>query len=140
MVVTSRPASRPDRCALGRRRPCSTPEQRARLYGRSSRSYGEESAANEALLHLHFAALARPTEAAITAGELAAVRRDFTFVDRVLARADEFVDNAIYASYLEHLVLSGKKEPAACLHEPARGSRLATLEAAARTQVHLAGC
>lgn len=59
------------------------------------------------LLHLQFAALARRTGAAIAAGDLATVRRDFMFVDRVLAHADEFVGNAIHVSYLEHVVFSG---------------------------------
>ncbi len=73
----------------------------------------EELEEDEGLLHLHFAALARHTEAAIAAGDLATVRRDFMFVDRVLAHADEFVDNAIHVSYLEHVDLSGEHGAAA---------------------------
>jgi hypothetical protein len=67
----------------------------------------------EGLLHLQFAALARRTEAAIAMGNLVAVRHDFMFVDRVLARANEFVDNAIHVSYLEHVDLSGEHGAAA---------------------------
>lgn len=73
----------------------------------------EELKEDAGLLHLQFAALARHTEAAIATGDLATVRRDFMFVDRVLARGDEFVSNAIHVSYLEHVALSGAHGEAA---------------------------
>ena len=58
----------------------------------------EEFIEHEGLLHLQFATLARHTETAIASGDLATVRRDLMFVDRILAGADEFVDNAIHVS------------------------------------------
>ena len=73
----------------------------------------EELREYEGLLHLQLAALARHTQAAIVAGDLATVRRDFMFVDRVLGHADEFVENAIHVSYLEHVALSGAHGEAA---------------------------
>jgi hypothetical protein len=67
----------------------------------------EEFIECEGLLHLQLAALARRTEAAILSGDLTTVRRDLMFVDRILAGADEFVDNAIHVSYLEHVEFAG---------------------------------
>jgi len=68
---------------------------------------------DDGLLHLQVATLARHTEAAIESGDLATVRRDFMFMDRMLADADEFVDNAIHVSYLEHLFFDGEHGAAA---------------------------
>lgn len=73
----------------------------------------EEFIEDEGLLHLQFAALARHTEEAIASGDLATVRRDLMFVDRILAGADEFVDNAIHVSYLEHMEFAGDHAEAA---------------------------
>jgi hypothetical protein len=70
-------------------------------------------ALSEGLLHLQVATLSHHTEAAIESGDLAAVRRHFAFVDRMLADADEDVDNAIHVSYLEHLLLDGEHGAAA---------------------------
>lgn len=53
------------------------------------------------LLHLEMAALARAAQAATDAGNEAEARRHFEFVHRMLAKADDDLENAIYVSYLE---------------------------------------
>jgi len=73
----------------------------------------DELTDNAGLLHLQLAVLARHTQDAIAAGDLATVRRDFMFVDRVLAAADKFVRNAVHVSYLEHVEFTGTHGAAA---------------------------
>ncbi len=61
----------------------------------------------DGLLHVQFGCLSNYTEAAIDAGDLSTVRRHLEFIDRVFAQADEFVDNAVRVSYLEHIFFTG---------------------------------
>ena len=64
---------------------------------------------DEGLLHLEMATLARATQAAIDAREWKTVRRHFAFVDEAFRAADEYVENAVYVSYLENLSDGGLK-------------------------------
>ncbi|MDP9348650.1 MAG: hypothetical protein M3P24_05855 [Gemmatimonadota bacterium] len=67
----------------------------------------------DGLLHVQLGCLARHTEAAIAAGDLQTLRRHLMFVDRVFARGDAFVRNAVGVSYLEHVFFTGPHGPQA---------------------------
>lgn len=55
------------------------------------------------LLHCELGTFARLTDEAIDEGDAERVAKHFAFVDRVRKQADEFVENAIDASYVEYL-------------------------------------
>ena len=55
--------------------------------------------------HLGMAALSHETQDAIRDGDWNTVQSHFDLVAKIFVRADEYVENAIYVSYLEHVVL-----------------------------------
>jgi hypothetical protein len=66
-------------------------------------SYAARQASDGA--HLGMAALSHETQDAIRNGEWNTVQAHFDLVAKIFVRADEYVENAIYVSYLEHVVL-----------------------------------
>ncbi|MEY2562288.1 MAG: hypothetical protein QOH88_481 [Verrucomicrobiota bacterium] len=82
----------------------------------------EEVAEDAGLFHLHMAAFARLTQAAIDAGRLDAVREHFIFADRAFHDAMPDLKNAFYVSYLEHLDFTGRhgKDAQSLLSPPLR--------------------
>ncbi|MDX2006045.1 MAG: hypothetical protein SFU83_12265 [Meiothermus sp.] len=55
--------------------------------------------------HLGMAELSHDTQDAIRAGDWALVQEHFDFVGQIFVEADDYVQNAIYVSYLEHVLL-----------------------------------
>ena len=68
----------------------------------------EEVAEDAGLFHLHMAAFARLTQAAIDTGRLDTVRDHFIFADKSFRDAAPNLENAFYVSYLEHLDFAGR--------------------------------
>lgn len=66
--------------------------------------------ADERLLHLEVACLARLTQAAISDGDRDLVKRSFKFADVAFRTGDDVVKNAISVSYLEHLTFTDTKK------------------------------
>jgi hypothetical protein len=60
------------------------------------------------LLYLEMGALARATQAAISAENRAAVRGYFAFIDEVFRLATPEVKNAVFVSFLEYLSFGGR--------------------------------
>ena len=65
----------------------------------------ELDAEDRALLHFEMAAVARATSRAIEAGDVAEVARHFALMETVLSTAAPEVENAVYVSYLENVLL-----------------------------------
>ena len=65
----------------------------------------ELDADDRALLHIEMAAVARATSRAIEAGDAVEFARHFTVMEKVLSSASADVENAVYVSYLENVLL-----------------------------------
>lgn len=61
------------------------------------------------LLHLEMGAFLQHTMDAIRNGDRDVVAACFAFADDLLVRGDDAVVNAVYVSFLEHLVFEGRK-------------------------------
>jgi hypothetical protein len=71
---------------------------------------GQISEVERGLLHLEMAAFARATCAAIDREDFSAVAVHFAFIDELFRDAAPDLENAIYVSYLENVILGRDDE------------------------------
>jgi hypothetical protein len=60
------------------------------------------------LLHCEMGEIARATQRAISAEDVAAVREHFRFIDDVYRSGNAQIKNTVHVSYLEHLSFDGR--------------------------------
>lgn len=60
--------------------------------------------------HLGMASLSHDTQDAIDRGDWEQVRVHFDFVNEIFLHADDYVRNAIYVSYIEHITLHSQTD------------------------------
>ena len=73
-------------------------------------SFREMHDLDDELLHIDMANFARTTESAITGNDSNLAKKHFEFIGKLFTKANPDLENAIYVSYLENLLLGQKSK------------------------------